>query len=84
MVRGTGQALSTGLPHFDTIVYSTSGLKIQQAVEQSSKVFADHDAEDLAMLQVGTCDLTVYSIVGATVSDFGLPWDLLAEIDFLV
>ena len=23
-------------------------------------------------------------IVGATVSDFGLPWDLLAEIDFLV
>ena len=61
MVRGTGQALSTGLPHFDTMVYSTSGLKIQQAVEQSSKVFADHDAGDLAMLQVGTCDLTVYS-----------------------
>ena len=24
------------------------------------------------------------SLVGATVSDFGLPWDLLAEIDFLV
>ena len=23
-------------------------------------------------------------IVGATVSDFGLPWDLLAKIDFLV
>ena len=23
-------------------------------------------------------------IVGDTVSDFGLPWDLLAEIDFLV
>ena len=23
-------------------------------------------------------------LVGATVSDFGLPWDLLAEIDFLV
>ena len=23
-------------------------------------------------------------IVGATVSDFGLPWDLLAEIDFLI
>ena len=26
----------------------------------------------------------VFLIVGATVSDFGLPWDLLAEIDFLV
>ena len=25
-----------------------------------------------------------YLIVGDTVSDFGLPWDLLAEIDFLV
>ena len=36
------------------MVYSTSGLKIQQAAEQSSKVFADHDAEGLAMLQVGT------------------------------
>ena len=23
-------------------------------------------------------------VVGDTVSDFGLPWDLLAEIDFLV
>ena len=26
----------------------------------------------------------LYHIVGDTVSDFGLPWDLLAEIDFLV
>ena len=26
----------------------------------------------------------IYEIVGDTVSDFGLPWDLLAEIDFLV
>ena len=25
-----------------------------------------------------------YIIVGAAVSDFGLPWDLLADIDFLV
>ena len=24
----------------------------------------------------------ISNIVGATVSDFGLPWDLLAEIDF--
>ena len=27
--------------------------------------------------------VSVY-VVGDTVSDFGLPWDLLAEIDFLV
>ena len=27
--------------------------------------------------------VTLY-IVGATMSDFGLPWDLLDEIDFLV
>ena len=26
----------------------------------------------------------VHDIVGDTVSDFGFPWDLLAEIDFLV
>ena len=30
------------------------------------------------------CNYNNNHIVGATMSDFGLPWDLLAEIDFLV
>ena len=28
--------------------------------------------------------IPIVPLVGATASDFGLPWDLLAEIDFLV
>ena len=40
----------------------------------------------LAYIDILACSIVevLLKIVGDTVSDFGLPWDLLAEIDFLV
>ena len=38
----------------------------------------------LHLITFSPCFQITNMIVGATVSDFGLPWDLRAEIDFLV
>ena len=39
---------------------------------------------DNLLMRLNTSVIYTEIIVGDTVSDFGLPWDLLAEIDFLV
>ena len=51
MVRDIGSIISSGLPKLNTFVYSISGLRIQEAIEQSKTVFADHCDGDIAVLQ---------------------------------
>ena len=38
IIRDTGPKISSHLPHLDTSVYSTSGLKIHQATKQIVKI----------------------------------------------
>ena len=61
IVRNTGPVLSAALPNFDTMVYSTSGLGLQQAKGQAVRIFSEHNASDFALLQVGTCDANLLS-----------------------
>ena len=57
MVRDIGSIKSSGVPKYNTFVYSLSGLRIQEAIEQSKTVFADHCDGDIAVLQLGTPDI---------------------------
>ena len=62
IVRNTGPVLSAALPNFDTMVYSTSKLGLQQAKEQAGRFYSEHNASDFALLfQVGTCDANLLS-----------------------
>ena len=54
IIPNTGPKISSLLPHLDTSVYSTSGLKIHQATKQIMKIYEDHGIDDTAVLQVGT------------------------------
>ena len=56
----------------DLVIQDTEGTLISQPHEV---------ANELNNFYV---NIASHIVVGATVSDFGLPWDLLAEIDFLV
>ena len=57
IVRGVGPKISSNLVKHDTVVYSTSGLTIQNATNQATYIFKDHAVNDMAVLQVGTCDV---------------------------
>ena len=43
-------------PLICTVVYSTSGLTIKNTTNQSRDTFKDQEANDMAVLQVETCD----------------------------
>ena len=43
-------------------VYSVSGLSIDKAGEMAKQSFIDHSSEDIAVLQVGTCDVENYLV----------------------
>ena len=59
MVRNTGPHISENLKEKNTCVYAISGLTISDANAKTSAIFAQHDKDDIAVLQVGTNDLPI-------------------------
>ena len=57
MVRNTGPIISDSYKEADSTVYSISGLSIDKASQMAKNIFSNHSENDVAVLQVGTCDV---------------------------
>ena len=63
IVRNTGPIISSSTKNnADSAVFSVSGLTIDRASYTSQKIFQNHSNHDVAVLQVGTCDVERYSL----------------------
>ena len=62
MVRDIGSIISSGPLKYNTFVYSLSGLRIKEAIEQSQTVFADHCDGDTAEFTGGYTRCCLLSI----------------------
>ena len=56
--------------------------KLVSCAKTEKKITCREETSDSVFLRDFNLGLVIKVLVGATVSDFGLPWDLLAEIDF--
>ena len=57
MVRNTGEGLSTGLPHIETFVYSTSGLSTEKAMRKIPDTLEGFTERDMVVLNLGTSEV---------------------------
>ena len=58
MVRNTGPIISSSITNdAESTVYSLSGLTIDRASNMAQSIFNNHSNRDVAVLQVGTCDV---------------------------
>ena len=81
IVRNTGPVLSAALPNFDTMVYSTSGLGLQQAKEQAGRIFLNimlqtlhyYKLEHVMQIYFQRMNLYQNTFLLLTLSDTSLP-----------